>query len=522
MEHLPTPLIKCIIGYLELYDLRSVIRTSKRLAFVVRSLEIDELVVQKSRDLKRTKCNLFYLNQPNNFLYMVNEYELGVLFPPRIRQTPLSNRLIKPDQLKRLRLERFDKCPKRIRLEELNQFSRLEILDIDLDNFTCKKVNKLYLPHLIGLRVYTFQTYCINFRTPRLKALGLCTYHTKSFEFSHPLALVHLETYSYNNDLAIFSNVIYLECFDSLDEEILGVFPKLRTLRIESRNSVTQLLQQRNAHERLAANGERRRLDIYQFGVLLKHGHELDSEMLNDYKRYYDLYLRRQPFYLRNYRLLTEPLRHAENMNYDQLADWIAAEHSDMTRFSVFYERFNDIRSVSVGKSVADRFQLIRLIYNSPNLCTLKLTDSGLDNRFYSTLPEISCLFCLHVYEQQYVGLNFEFIGRMKLLQTFRTNQDLVLTDEFDLDTVKHLRLLEFRINDRAILISVHRYNPAFKYLVRFENWAALAQKRTFAELVEWCTAFQNRDQDVIVTEYLNVNRPPRTRRSRMFKCNLM
>ena len=74
-----------------------------------------------------------------------------------------------------------------------------------------------------------------------------------------------------------------------------------------------------------------------------------------------------------------------------------------------------------------------------------------------------------------------------------------MLTDAFDLDTAKHLRLLEFRINDRAISISIHRYDSTFKYLVRLENLAALVQKRTFAELVGWCTAFQNRDQDVIV-----------------------
>ena len=514
MEHLSTRLCHRILAYLDLYDLRSLMLVSKKMVFTVVSFEIDELVVHNRWKTRRTKSNWFHLNQPNNFLRQISEQEIGLLFPP-----PAVDSLIQPDQLRRLKLDAFDKCPRRLCPEDLNGFTKLEILDIDMDNLTCvrKTIHQVFLANLTALRLRTFRELNIHFVMPRLKALDLCTYHTDTLQFSHPLSVKRLGTFRCNRDLAVFANVVYLECYDSLDEETLISFPKLRTLRVESRNNLMPLLQQRNARERIEPN---KRLNIYQFGVLLRYGNELDAEMLDDYLRYYNLYLNRLPFYLRNYNLLAGQLRYAENLNYNMLRDWILEHHNDIARFHEFYERFNEIRIISVHKPVDDRCHLMRLIYNSSCLCHLKLIDSGLDQRFYDSLPEISCLFVLQVAEGQYVGLRFEFVGRMKLLQTFRTNQDLELTDQYQLNTMKHLRQFEFKINDRQLTVEVRPNDPEAKYAVRFSNQTALAEKRTFGELVTFCEHFRNRDQDVIVEEYLNVNRPaPRRRR---FLCELL
>lgn len=514
MEHLPIKLGHRILAYLDLYDLRSLMLVSKKLSFVVNNFKIDELIVHNSWMTKRTKGNWFYVEVPHNFLRMVSETDIGLLSAP-------TDGLIKTDQLRRLKLDSLNRSLRSIRPVDLNRFSLLEILDVDLDDlkYSQATAHRLFLPSLVALRVRTIKTLHVHFVTPRLKALSLCTYHTKSLRFSHPLSVVHLETYVYNRDLSVFTNVAYLECYDSLNQEIFASFPHLRTLRIESRRDPMTVVQERNSKD------PRHLLKIYQFGVRLNFGTELDSEMLDEYLKYYTLYLNRVPFYLRNYNLLAGSLRYADKIDYTTLTTWIADHNNDIIRFQEFYDRFNDIRAIVVNRRVEDRYHLIRLIFNSPNLYILKLSDSRLDQAFFELLPEISCLFVLQVNENQFVGLRFEFVARMKLLHSFRTNQDLVLSEQFELDRMKHLRSFEFLINDRPITVSVQAGDANVKYKVRLGNFDVLAKKRSFAELIDWCDHFRKRHSHAVVTEYLNVSRPPKQRRpapKKKFACTIM
>lgn len=509
MEHLPVPLAHRILSYLDLHDLISLRLASKKLNFLVDSFRIDELIVHNSWPTKRTKGNWFYVKVPQNFLRMVSESEIGLLLAP--------TGLIKTDKLRRLKLDSFNQNLLTIRPADLNRFHLLEILDIDLDHLRCSNETEcLFLPKLLALRLQTSNKLSIRFVTPRLKALNMCTFQTGSLAFSHPLSVVHLQSFTYSSDLRVFTNVAYLECYDSLSEEIFESFPKLRTLRIESRCDPMPVVRERNAKDPLHL------LKIYHLGVRLNFGTELDVEQFDEHEKFDSINRDRLPFYLRNYNLLIDSLRHAEKLDYSTLTTWMGKHNNEIVRFQEFYERFNDVRVIVVNRRVEDRYCLIRLIYNCPNLYVLKLSDSRLDQAFYDLLPEIASLFKLQICESEFVGLRFEFVARMRLLHTFRTNQDLRLSEQFELDRMKHLCSFEFRINDRPIIVSVQN-EPEAKFKVSLGSFGALAEKRTFAGLVEWCESFRNRERNVILEEQERVKRLERKRRSgSSTKCKLM
>ena len=406
-----------IFGYLNVDDLLNVRLVCRRFKELLMKHKLEELVFYNFETVTNIH-NWFFNNQPINYQYAVDKSKL-FLFKSSMFNI----------KLKRLRISRTGF---RINLEVLNKFSQLEHLEI----FHCLKVDevtRLSLQNLKVLKILIDNVLDLELDLPNLQALFLNCRSYENIKFNYPGSIQYLSLYFYNDYFLKFKNIEYLECYAAYDLSWreLRNYLKLKVIII--------LIDGAELIETTKQNTElnKQNLKIYQKNLLVVDGKEINNYDLSGGKLH-DL--------MNNYAKTTSSL------NFVELIDYNVLMRSVNYKLPVdFFKKFNSIEKIEVFY-MEDEKQLKQFIKRCLNLKSLSVNKSKLSQQFYEELPSLTSLSYLDVWlfkkvEDEEIELNFKFINRMFNLIEFKTNKQLNLNEEFDLNRLRYLERIEFQID---------------------------------------------------------------------------
>ena len=428
------PIFENIFGNLNVRDLMNLRLVSRQFNEFLKRYTIKELVIC---NLDASRNNWFFANQPINHHFLIAQSRVSLL-----------NSSIFNIKLRRLRIEDSKNCE--LSLEDLNQFSQLEHLEI-CDYLKLDKYTKLSLQHLKVLKVILGKntSSLIELDTFSLQALHLDCVTYENVKFNCPTSIQYLSTRSYNDYFLIFENVECLKCnyyAVNLDWTVLLHYSKLKELHIQDYNFNLKLANLIKTSSEL----NKQNLKIYQHGLLV-----VDGEKRIDYN--YD-FMRSMQFSLFNNHTQT-----ADSLDFIWTVDYLELMRSNNFNLPAnFFQKFNAIQKILINGKVEDENQLIQFIKQSLNLRILYLTETRLLNQFYDELPRISALNFLNIHEDEEIELNFKFLNRMFNLIEFETNQQLNLKDKFDFNRLNFLKAIQFKIKRNRFAIKKldrDRYN---------------------------------------------------------------
>ena len=157
-----------------------------------------------------------------------------------------------------------------------------------------------------------------------------------------------------------------------------------------------------------------------------------------------------------------------------------------------FFKRFNSIQKIEVF-FVEDEKQLKQFIKRCLNLKSLSVNKCKLSQQFYEELPSLTSLSYLYVGPVENIvdgeiELNFKFINRMFNLIEFETNKQLNLNEEFDLNRLRYLETIRFKIDlinrFHVKKLGRDRYN-AFVFNQNTENKKLIGKEIEFIQINE-------------------------------------
>lgn len=506
-ETLPLELYPFIFEHLDLYDVLTMRSVSKRLAQLVSFYRPLELTVHQQRiDLSMSprftifgsvgpKENYYHLNRPANFLNMVNGQHIFLPF----------SHLIDFSVLRYLQFQIFGELAERFKpdLVQLNRFNRLEYLDFQLRTFRYS-ANTDYVLSFPSLTVLKFDAARIasnqplqdlrslQFDTPRLVALS-CDYEFGNrVKFRHPLTVTHLSTLIFNQRFEIFQNLEQLQ-FNELGRSycrtILSSFPRLHVIR-----SISPFLGRDDLEIILAIRRNLRRNDLQIYARNIQLVAVNDPNLAEPYRvipQQFAIHLSLAPFYVQNFDQLDDFLR-----NEGEIIDYAALMRVAPNGLPPqFFTKFTGIKFITTAGPVPDRNVLLHFIKSCKILVALRLDNCDFDQAFFEQLPLVNSLFALKVLECRTTQLDYTFLGRMKQLRSFVTDQDVPMREALALDTLKHLRKFEFMkirqvFQIRRTEIATEVGNPVYFHLQTRSRDIVFPQI-TFAGLIRWLANLQ-------------------------------
>lgn len=270
-------------------------------------------------------------------------------------------------------------------------------------------------------------------------------------EFTYPESIKHLQINMFQRKVSIFKNLESLQINTcNLEINDLVEFKKLKKLRINCLDS-----SQLNRIERLyAANNERESdLQIFLWGVRLNYTVDLNryrwnyrlKDQIYHYRTYTGL-----GFQIAYYNQLDDDLNFVKDMDYHSLLDLYDYHHHSQP--SDLLHKFTNIQYLKVKSKIEDEKQLVHFIKGSPGLLRLGIRESNLSQQFYDHLNEICSLSRLDIYKEN-AELDFEFILKMRELKELHTDHDIMINKNLNLNRLKYLREIKFRIKDKEIEI---------------------------------------------------------------------
>ena len=196
MTDLLVELWHLIFKRLELVDLSACAQVNKRFNLMVKDFRIKEIAFIRGTDYK-----WFH----DAFLPYEHQVEYS-------KASVLKRSSFNFEHLKKLKIGRWSS----IDLNDINKFTQLEILDIDLKNYQNKKSLTLCLPNLRTLFVFVPPAVpYLELNTPRLWEVR--TFHLEKLEFVHPESIQIISTFSHGGHLfVVFPNLEYLSFTDLL------------------------------------------------------------------------------------------------------------------------------------------------------------------------------------------------------------------------------------------------------------------------------------------------------------------
>ena len=498
MDELPLNLYQSIFEFLDVYDLRSVRRVCKRFRAAVGGYRIRELsfVFDDSK-----KFNWFHTNCPSNFLNNVHGTELPLL----------TSALFNFQWLRKLKIEFNESSGFRFeRLVALN-LRQLEQLELTYTGQPAN-VNKFETTQplsLPSLRVFSIRHYRqahLVIDTPQLVAFDNNSgfeQPSSFFEFRYPQSVKYLSVYQLDDNISIFSNVEQFEINhpNMLDPNSLRAYPHLRVLKMRS-----LLYEDRDLLYKLKELiFKNKHLEIYCLGVRMTEGMELDEYNLDA-----QLNVHSNVFSRTN---LAHLINHYEKL--DDNLDWISAlNYNDLISLTnsalpqTIFRKFSNIRSIISDSKITNPRLFAYFVGDCAVLSCLETKFSQLDQPWFDQLPTFSCLSKLTIYRTK--ELDFQFISRMFHLKYLSTNQDIAWEDSFNLDRLKFLEVIDFKISGNLFFVkkegrdlwSFHddhpdKNRPKFRFTRDDVGDSRLPDRElTYRELADWCARLRSGSTD--------------------------
>ena len=201
MVDLPIELWHLIFDHLQLVDLSACAQVSKAVYLVVKSYRIREIA------FTRRVHRWFHYTTPT----IDHKHRVDFTMASSLERSSFNF-----DHLKRLKIGRSSAIND---LEEINKFTRLEELDIDLKNYKNEKNGTLSLANLKVLYLFVPDDFSyVELDTPRLAKVY--TFRLKKLEFVYPESVQCIHTFSHSGKLSMFRNLEYLtftDCYNLLD-----------------------------------------------------------------------------------------------------------------------------------------------------------------------------------------------------------------------------------------------------------------------------------------------------------------
>ena len=375
-------------------------------------------------------------------------------------------------KLKRLRIFSIDF---KLNLEVLNKFSQLEHLEIE-DCLKVDQVTRLSLQNLKALKIVLYNGLDLELDLPNLQALFIYCESYENVKFNYPRSIQYLSFYNYNDYFLKFKNIEYLDCYEefSLSWQVLRNYSKLKVISIHD-DYEPELI------ETIRQNTElnKQNLKIYQNGLLVVDGKEINNYDFSEDKLHY---------LMNNYAKTAESLEFVKLIKYNELMRLVNYKLP-----ADFFKKFNCIKRLEVCDE-NDEKQLIQFIKHCSNLKSLILSNCKLSQQFYEELPSLTSLCYLHVdpfineIGDEEIELNFKFINRMFNLIEFETGKQSNLNEEFDLNRLRYLKTMEFKIHKIngfwVEKLGKDRYNAAVFNLAT-RNSELIGEKIKFVQIIE-------------------------------------
>ena len=380
-----------IFNHLELADLCSCARVSKRLYFFVKEYRIRELAFTHLSRVWFHDCPIKYKHRA-----------------PYWQSCILERTSLNLEQLKRLKIGYLVSSSK-YDLNLISQFKQLEELDIDLKNYDHKKCRTLSLDKLKVLYVFNGARSVV-LQTPQLT--NLYTFNLGGLDITYPESIRCIHTFSQDGKLSLFTNLEYLtftdhynqlyyslvddskpfELFDPAELKKLkeidfyyhaydyvngynfGFYPEFVEENIGVFRVLIEQILERSGVKVFWMN-----VQITDTSLLTEYLNLSDTErnfVILQFQHYEQLKGRLDFFHLYHYNWSTPSLKEA---------GFELSSEEFMRKFLAKY----CLRTIVVADRVEESELLMTLIARSPSLLCLRFGSSGLEQRFFDRLPEI-------------------------------------------------------------------------------------------------------------------------------------
>lgn len=465
MDQLPIELVHYIFGYLDLIDLCKCKLVQKKFYKFVKLFRIKELVLNGYDLRENVYRNWLYTKRLLNYNYMVDS-----------RLENLDKIKMDLNYLRRLKID-YPTLIYELDLELINRFELLTELSI-----RCFKLDiigtetELKLTNLISFELIIDENMYdpIQLNTPKLKGL-LLEYIPESMTFCYPLTVEYLEINQYCPYLMKFKNLVYLKCeYDLFDLNILTNLPKLKKfvtlVDLTELRSIVFLKLLIVRKRKLKRNDLKIFCDCFE---VLKPS-DINTICLSSIRGSF-------PF-LQTLDRIDFTLFPIYVLGFEPLLELIKLTHR-------LYNRMQFIQMITIEKRVIYQANWLSFMSHCLSLSRLVVRNTNLNQLFYNKLPQVCSLVLLETYDKRDLNLNFEFINKMFNLLSFKTDQQLSLDSNLELNRLKYLDLIQFKIQqDDVIIIKFERNSYEL-----FVNDELKSKKLTFEQLIELCKKWKKR-----------------------------
>lgn len=423
MENLPIELWHSIFDRLELPELPSCAQVSKKLYFAVKAYRVRELAFDRP-----AKTHWFH---PHLSIY-----------GHRVRYSMvsvLSRSSFNLGHLKRLKIGSKSSIDD---LNEINKFTRLEELDIDLKNYTNERTKILCLAHLRVLFVFASDHLpYLDLDTPRLEKLH--TFSLKKLNFVHPDSVRCIQTFFHNEKLPIFRNLeslLFTDRYNKLDfygyydsksfkEFSLTNLKKLKEIDFFYHFERFEQNNMSNFKKIIGNILELKRPDLRLFWMSVQ---VTDVNLMTEYQDWMETIHSFMTFQLQRYEKLKDKIENLEyhTFKFNSLMKKLTRAGFDPKNEDFLSKLFAKISftKIAVVDKVDEPDFLMEFIVRLPSLISLRFENSGLDQAFFDCLAGIlrlngSSLRFLSV--KRCDVLDLEFLLKFLHLEYFECDQEL-------------------------------------------------------------------------------------------------
>lgn len=420
LDQLPVELIELIFSFLPLKCLMVCEKTCRKFFIIIDNLKNRNLFI-KVKDTGTSDLRLeLYRGLAKKEPQFFDQRLLGIsciVDPSSCLE--LNDKLMKIKQL-------FVNCncSKRFEIEFLNQFWRLEFLNVGLLDLNANQT--LILKHLRILKMSSphpepYNAKKLTIISPRLLKVCLIQIEIDSnLEFVYPESIKYLETYEVclKDKKLPFSNLEHLICRQFNLNGLEKTASKLRKLK-ELDIGITYQIEKESLNNlgyNLDSNRIKIRVNGIDFKILSNHYNDNKPNLKNRLDpAYLDLYFK-------DYSNSAKSLCH-HYVFYNHIDQFISKNNLNLP--DSFATKFQNLRKIVVFSAIKKKKQFYSFLIELPNLIELRLDRTGLSNKFYKKRLTTYCPFIKVLEINEDHSLNFEFLLKFINLHRFYTNQVL-------------------------------------------------------------------------------------------------
>lgn len=398
-----------------------------------------------SKRVRNVKDIWFYTNNTFNHLDAID-----------VRTFNKFRSVFRLDKIRRLHFQ--GSCSEFIHLN-VNEFTHLEQLKIFV------KYGRTYHVHidLPKLKIMEIDAPWNRFyiSSPKLEILKCMTFDC--INLTHPNAINYLEETTHSASIRMLENVQFYQVYcddlnDTIRSKVLVIFPKLKTLvysRLRFPHRVTFDDLRSLAYER--SQLKRTDLKIYFESV------EVDS--IREFNQLEDI-TSSLAFQIDNYKSLGEKVNLYSGINYNELMSLVGGQiPQDL------YRKYSGIHRISVTDTVESQVHLYQFLKSFDYLTELNLEFDSLDQYFCDRLYELTQLTKVTVTNRSKSIYNYDFLLKLKLLETFSTTSDSPLLFDLALELFRISRDFQYmRFHFHTKRIEIEKCVKLKKYKLCYRN----------------------------------------------------